>query len=252
MNTEQMQLIPSDRYVTQPYWAKLAKKDQKIAAEATQKVGQLAFVAVSSRLETGKYLIVLRRILKTDFREHIKAIRLRERTAYRIIKDYQETQKLLPEKTMPVVMALSYDFGKQSYRSILKKHPAPVSTDPEIIGTWCEKVEEEHRAKTKVNMARNNGHKAMESGGGDYDECLKEAFRFDRIRLHRLPRRGPGWKQTRRKFIAELAGMLYTEAEITENQNVSPMTPPEEYLRGREPGESLRGRPAAEKKEMVN
>lgn len=247
MNTEQ--LIPAERYKSQPYWDDLSKKDQKIADEATQKVGQLAFMSMSSRLQTGKYLIVLRRVLKTNFRDHIRVIRLRERTAYRIIKDYQETEKLVPEKTMPVLMALNYDFGKQSYRSILKKLPAPASADPEVIEPWAEKVEEEHRAKTKVSMAR--GVKSIDSGSGDYDEQLKESIRFCRIRLHRLPRRGPGWKAAKRRFVTELAGILLTEAEVTESVNVNPTTPPEEYLRGREPGQSLRGRPS-EKKEMVN
>lgn len=249
MDTEQ--LIPADRYVTQPYWGKYSKKDQKIVSEATQKVGQLAFLAVSSRLETGKYLIVLRKVLKSDFRDHIKAIRLRERTAYRIIKDYLETEKLLPEETMPVVMALNYDFGKPSYRSVLKKLPAPKSADPEVVSAWCEQVEIEHREKTKVSMAR--GQRAMinGNGSGDYDELLKETVRFGRIRLHRLPHRGPNWKQNRRKFVSEVAAYLFAEAEIAGVQHITPTCPPDEFIRGREPGESLRGRPA-EKKEMVN
>lgn len=243
------QLIPANLYESQPYWAKLAKKDQRIVDDATQMIGQLTYRAVSSRLELGKYFITLKKVLRKDFRTHIRAIRYTERTAYRIISDYSETQKLVPMKTLPVVMSLNYDFGKPSYRRVLKQLPAPKSSDPSVVQPWCEKVEEKYRATTRVRMTRNgngNGNHDVEIlGPDDRDQLMKEAFRFSRIRLNRLPRKGTGWKVDRVKFVTELAGYLYAEAGREEPLEVNPATAPSEFLRNREAGsgEDLRGRP---------
>lgn len=224
-------------FTTQSYWEKLDRDEQRVVVEESQALGRALFQVASSRLEMGKRMIKLRDTLKEYFRDHMRNFHISERTYFRIIEDYKETTKLLTPKVMPVIMAANRDFGRKSYRLILKKNPPPDTSDSTQILSWADGVEREHKAYMKAAKGRKALEGEIVRPTVEPEALLEKAFRPARLQFHRLSTE----HKVRSNWMRKLVGMLMTELGVSGQMSFSPVAVPEEFRRGR-------GRPPLEAK----
>lgn len=224
-------LLPESMLRDFPFFHKMDASDQRDFLEKGQSLGQAIYQGKAARLQVGKYLIELQVLLKHNFRTFIKELNYAEKTVYRIMDDYRETQNLLPIQAQPYAMAMNKDVAQKKYRPAIKKYvadnPLPESGGAETMQPWLDGLEHHLRQYDKARMGGKSGTVEV-LPPEDPEDLLEESFRFAKIRFHRLPN-----SRNRMKWLERLFGYMLKEAGVGSSMSFAPMTAPDAFLTGR-------------------
>lgn len=201
-------------------WSKLEHREQQVVRNETKAVAEALDNEKESKLEAGKHLIELRKILQPHgmFLAHIAAnFRYDDRpmgraTAYRYMDYYTETSKKLSKPVLEIVMRRGY---RPEQMKLLEDNPPPKTSDPVVIRKHLDKLERRPREVKEV----------PESSHHSPDTYLKEVINFAANRYDRLPRNA----RTRTAWVTSLIGMLLTRFGWGTAQTFEPMAIPDKF-----------------------
>lgn len=200
-------------------WSKLEHHEQQVVREETKAVTEARRNEDESRLEVGKHLIELRKILEPHgmFLAHIKSsFGFSRATAYRYMDEYTDASKKLSKPVLEIVMRRGY---RPEQMKLLQDNPPPKTSDPVVIRKHLDKIERMPR-EVKPEPIHHSA-----------DTYLKECLNFVSNRYDKLPRNS----RTRTAWVVSLIGMLMTKFGWGSGQTFEPMAIPDmlKTFRGR-------------------
>lgn len=225
-------LIPATAFAQLPYWKMLTEEEKKVGERESQELARAIFHEGASKLEQGRHLVELRKILEPYrcFVRHLKQFSLSMKTAYRYMSAYENARKRFPEPVLQAVLARGIDMVGESpeqpygkYTPVIKALPVPKTSDKYRIDEWANEVEKKYKAYR--SDLRNDRPVSYDSAHPPTDAIVKQAFRLVRMRFRRIP------PAQRKKALQDLFGYLTAELSVT-GFHVSPEQAPDEYRRG--------------------
>jgi hypothetical protein len=226
-------LIPATAFAQLRYWKVLPPEEQKEAERESQELARAMFHEGASKLEQGRHLTELRRILEPYriFVRHLKTFSISQKSAYRYMAYYNNAKKRYPESVLQAILARGLDaigdsveqpFGK--YTPVIKALPVPKNADKYQADEWVNRVEEkykEYRSDLRQGMPI-----GMMAGNPTPDLLMKTAFRHVRMRFKRVP------KGQQQAWLKKLTGYLLAELGADSPVTINPTEAHEEFRRG--------------------
>lgn len=226
---------------SEPWFKRLSDDDQTTVKSEDQKLAEIYQYVGRSRLAAAERLTNIYKILGPlkVFERYIKRFHLKRRSAYRAIKAYQNVENL-PKPILAVAMARNMPLMGETkdepygiYTAAIKKLPLPNESrlDESKAAEYLDMLEVKRKEIKPHKGARRLKELVEPLSARD---LMQECYRYVDTRYRHLP---DDWTKSQKKeWIVTLGGMLLKIADVSGEQLVPVIAPPDSFV-------AVRGRP---------